>query len=313
MIRCLCLIAILMLAGCGGGGEKRSWTSEGKIRVLATTGMVADLVRGVGGDRVEVITLIGIGLDPHSYELVKGDDENLFEADLIFYSGLGLEHGPSLRRYLEGSGKAVAIGEGIVNSGGLPIWVGSEVDPHIWMDVSLWAKGAEVVAEALSAWDGEGRSEYLARAEKVAAELGQVDGRIADRLMSVPAEKRYLVTTHDAFHYFARRYLGEDWEARIVAPEGLAPEGQLSLTDIQRVVEYLVMKGVEVLFPESNLSRDAIRKIVEVGSRRNLNVRIAQEPLYTDAMGERGSPGETYAGMMEYNGETIARNLMGGR
>ncbi len=312
MGRWISLIAILMLTACSTPKEHQGWSSEGKIRILSTTGMVADLVREVGGARVEGITLIGLGLDPHSYELVKGDDEKLFEADLIFYSGLGLEHGPSLSRYLKESAKAVSVGEGILDKGGTPIWVGSEVDPHIWMDVSLWLKGTEVVAEALAAYDEAHREEYFERAKVLAGELGRVDGELRARLGAVPEEKRYLVTTHDAFHYFARRYLGEDWEERVVAPEGLAPEGQLSLADIQNVIEYLAVRGVEVLFPESNLSRDAIRKIVDVGRKRDLKVRIAREPLYTDAMGERGSAGETYAGMMRYNGEAIARNLLGG-
>ena len=125
------------------------------------------------------------------------------------------------------------------------------------------------------------------------------------RLLQVPAERRYLVTSHDAFHYFSRAYLAEElaWEARCAAPEGLAPDGQLSSSDIQRIVDHLCHFHVQVVFPESNVSRDSLKKIVSSCASMGLRVSICEKPLYGDAMGEAMG----YLAMIEHDAETLIR------
>jgi manganese/zinc/iron transport system substrate-binding protein len=313
----LCFVCLLLVS-CGGreSSDLDNWLNEGeRLRVLSTVGMVDDLVRQVGGDQVARQLLVGPALDPHTYELVKGDQEKLGGADLILYSGLGLEHGASIRSYLVESERAVAVGDGIVAS--FPearIVIDGETDPHIWMDVSLWAYGADLVAEALAERDPFHAHLFRERAAQVKEHLGQVDGEIRDMVARVPSERRYLVTTHDAFHYFVRRYMADsdDWQERCIAPQGISPEGELSIADICRVVRQLEQHRVPVLFLESNLSPEAMERIVFAGTQRGMAITIAEEPLYGDAMGEPCSDGATYSGMMQHNARVISEHLLHG-
>ncbi len=293
--------------------------TDGKVKVLSTIGMIDDLVRVVGGERVDRLVLIGGALDPHSYELVKGDDEKLARADLIFYNGLGLEHGPSLARYLSESEKGIAIGDGIVRRHpSAVVRVDGQVDPHIWMDVSLWLRGVDIVVEKLTQIDPDAAAEYSRRGERLKGRLRDLDTQVMAELSKVPSDKRYVVTSHDSCNYFTRRYLATAhervsgrWTERCCSPEGLAPDSQLSTADIQDVVNHLVAYNIEVLFPESNLSQDSIRKLVDAGRQKGMEVRIANDALYGDAMGEPGSDGDSYEKMMWHNARVLVENLNG--
>jgi manganese/zinc/iron transport system substrate-binding protein len=257
-------------------------------------------------------------LDPHSYQLVKGDDEKLAFADLIFYNGLGLEHGPSLQHHLELSKKAVGLGNKIeASSPSLILQYRGQRDPHIWMDVSLWARTLPFIAEALSEKDPAHADYYRENAARLATELEKVHNEIRKDLQAVPDNQRYLVTSHDAFNYFTRAYLAaddeetqNDWQKRFAAPEGLAPDSQLSATDIQSTIDHLLRYHVHMLFPESNVSKDSIKKIVQAGREKGLNLKIATHFLYADAMGAPGSDGDTYIKMIQHNAKIIKENLM---
>lgn len=300
---------------CQKGTKRSLWMEDsGKPKVLSTIAQIGDLTAEVGGDRIDAFVLIEGALDPHSYELVKGDDEKLQRADLIFYNGLSLEHGASLSQWLQNSEKAVALGEEILSR--VPNRVLEKnrvIDPHLWMDISLWSEAIEPITQKLSEIDPEGEHYYRQRATKLMEQMQETHLELIDLFREVPPEKRYLVTSHDAFHYFARSYLAQehevDWDKRFEAPEGLAPDGQLSPVDIQRIIRYLEKNRVEVLFPESNVSRDSIRKIASAGKELGLKIWICNEPLYGDAMdGENLS----YLDMMRHNGQTIARCLQEG-
>lgn len=302
------LLAPLLMMGCCA--SKGRWTeSNGKLKVLSTTAQIGDLVSFIGGDRIEAQVLIRGDLDPHSYEMVKGDGDLLQGAGLIFYNGLGLEHGASLSAQLRGSSKAVAIGDRIAEARpDLILRKGNVLDPHIWMDISLWEKGIEPITEALIKADPEGASFYRERGALLAERMEAAHTALRSSMQNVPSEKRYLVTSHDAFHYFTRSYLADPgeihWEERFAAPEGLAPEGQLNPRDIQKIIDYLRAKNISVLFPESNVSRDSIRKIATAGKELGLEIRVCSEPLYGDAMS-----GLSYLEMMQRNGNTIEKHL----
>lgn len=304
-------LAALCFASCETPKNRLSdWMKEdGKVKILSTTAQIGDLVVEIGGDRVDVWVLIQGDLDPHSYEIVKGDGEKLERADLIFYNGLGLEHGASLSSFLKHSPKATAIGEKI--SKAFPDKIlkkGETIDPHIWMDISLWQKGIDPLVEALSAIDPEGALYYTERGAFLEGKMEAAHNQVLALLQKIPSNKRYLVTSHDAFHYFTRSYLAgpdeKDWEERFAAPEGLAPEGQLKARDIQKIIDYLKAKRVSVLFPESNVSRDSIRKIATAGREMGLEIQICSEPLYGDAMS-----GLAYLEMMQRNAATITKYL----
>lgn len=311
----------LALSSCAtnSNGEKvKQWMKPGdKIKVLSTIAMIDDLVQRIGGDQVDGLVLITGQLDPHSYQLVKGDDEKIAFADLIFYNGLNLEHGPSLRKSLRAKKNALPLGDAVQkDNSGLILHYNGQTDPHIWMDVSIWAATIPYIVKALSDYDPSHAAYYEKNGAALKNELEQLHLQVRKDLIAIPKEKRYLVASHDAFNYFARAYLAEDgeitdgeWQKRFAAPEGLSPDSQLSTVDIQNIVDHLEKYRIQVLFPESNLSRDSINKIVYSGKEKGLDVYIAECPLYGDAMGPPGSEGDSYAKMVAYNAKMIGLYL----
>lgn len=296
----------------------KNWMSgNNKIKILATTRMIADLVEQIGGDRVDVLTLIDGSLDPHSYELVKGDNEKILRADIIFYNGLGLEHSPSIHHHLTTSDKAYAFGDYIRQIDPEKIlWIDGKEDPHIWMDVSLWITCSDLVETVLIQNDPNFLDYYKQNKERLVEAMYELHQNIYDLMQSIEEEKRFLVTSHDAFNYFARSYLctteevsSKQWKNRFRAPEGLAPDSLLSTTDIQNIINHMADHQIEVLFLESNVSPDSIKKIVSAGNQLGLKLKIADVNLYADAMGEPGSPGDTYMKMLKHNAQIIAENL----
>lgn len=290
---------------------------NGKIKVLTTVAMIEDLVREIGGDHVETLTLIKGDLDPHSYQLVKGDDEKLAFADIIFANGLGLEHGASLHYFLKNSPKVVSLGDILWrNKPGLILHYNGQLDPHIWMDISLWTEVVPTIVETLSHYDPQHTKEYAENAKGLQEKMLETHENVKNVLDAIPQEHRYLVTSHDAFNYFTRAYfateeerLNGNWQKRFAAPEGLAPESQLSTTDIQDIIEHMYQFNIRVLFPESNVSRDSIKKILQAGKEKGLDLIIATPPLYADAMGPPGSPGDTYLKMVKHDAEAISHYL----
>jgi len=279
--------------------------------------MISDLVEKVGGKHVDNICLIAPNLDPHSYQLVKGDDEKLQFASIIFANGLGLEHGPSLHQYLTNSKKAVQVGDEIAKTAPEAVLTfQGQTDPHIWMDISLWMRALPVVVKALSEQDPAHAELFRTNAEKLSQEMGMAHKKTREELLTVPDSKRFLVTSHDAFNYFARAYLATDeelknntWEKRFQAPEGLAPESQLSSKHIQEILTHLMKYRIHVIFPESNLNKDSIRKLVQAGQEEGLHLGIADDPLYGDAMGPPGSDGDTYLKMIDHDKRILMQYL----
>lgn len=314
MKKLLVLLAMVAFVGCSKGPKQNlnEWMAqEGCLKVLSTTAMIEDVVKQVGGEEICSLCLIVGDLDPHSYELVKGDDEKLQAADVIFYNGVGLEHGASIRYYLTHDSKAVAVGDTLLDR--FPdrlVRVDGELDPHIWMDMDLFSEIVDPIVATLSEKDPAKASLFYERGQIVKEKLKAKDRLLRETMSQVPPEKRFLVTSHDAFHYFTKRYLAleEDpnWERRVQAPEGLAPDGQMSVFDIQKVTDFLCENQVHVVFPESNVSRDSLRKIVHVCKKKGLEVHVADVPLYGDTMAGANS----YEEMMEHNVNTLKSQML---
>lgn len=312
----LCLI--ICLCGCSKSNERSKRVSEwmkpnDKLKVLSTIEMIDDVVKEIGGDHVDGIALISGELNPHSYQLVKGDDEKFAVADVIFYNGLSLEHGPSLKRTLEEKSNAIALGDLIKKEEpSIILEYNNQIDPHIWMDIATWKKIIPHIVETLSKYDPKNAEKFKQNGEKLEKAFQGTHDEIRAELQKIPQEKRFLVTSHDAFNYFTRSYLSTDdelqqntWQKRFAAPEGLAPDSQLSSADIKAIVDHLEKYHIQVLFPESNLSHDSINKIVEAGKSKGLNLSIANCPLYADAMGPPGSDGDSYLKMVKHNAHLI--------
>ena len=291
---------------------------NGKIKVLSTIGMIDDLVQEIAGDRVDHISLILGEIDPHSYEIVKGDEEKFSCADVIFYNGLGLEYGASLAYRLKTHGAAYPLGESVrKNYPDLILEEHGQIDPHIWMDISLWIEAARVVVRVLSEVDPKGRDVYHERGDHLFRKMQHAHDSLVELMHQVPQERRYLATSHDAFNYFVRAYFSEHperesgmWSKRFSAPEGLAPDGKLGSVHLKQVIAFLKEHRVQCVFPESNVSQDSLKKITDSCLSLGHQIRLSKETLYGDAMGPAGSDADTYLKMIQHNAEVIKKELL---
>lgn len=326
-LRSLLYLFQALTLGIAGGCQSSSpdhssadLTEQGNATVLSTIAPIEILVSAVGGDRVQSQCLITGELDPHSYQLVKGDQEKFRRAKLVFFSGLGLEHGPSLAASLSACPRAISLGRWLqITAPASILQTGDVPDPHLWMDISLWSKGLNLVCDELSRAFPDHMKEFRARTDRLLLEFHAMHERVCARLRSVRPDKRYLMTTHDAFRYFGRAYLAEpkelkdgSWQERIMSPEGLAPESQTSLQQMQRALNYLTEHRIGVVFAESNVNHQSLAKIVQAATASGVPVCLAREKLYGDSMptytmGPEGY--RAYLKMIFSNADTIARYL----
>ena len=278
-----------------------------QIKVVATTGMIADTARAIGGDRADIGALMGPGVDPHAFRQTRSDIVALTQADLVLWNGLFLE--AQMEEFLLGLGArkpVVAVAETISadrliahdDYDGLS-------DPHVWMDPELWAEVARVVHDALVEVDPEGAGLYAANLERYTDELADLS-RYADRVLgTVPPSARVLVTAHDAFNYFGARHGFE-----VMGIQGISTESEAGLRKIEALVALLVERDVRAVFVETSVSDRNIRALIEGAAARGHDVIIGGE-LYSDAMGPSGSYEGTYLGMIDHNASTIAAALGG--
>ena len=306
----------LMVAGCGGGGDGEAETVSGKPgteaapvhTIVCTTGMVADIVQNVAGDRARVISLMGPGVDPHLYRPTRSDVQRINDADIVFYSGLLLE-GRMTDTLLRAatSGKPVyAVTEGIDESYLLaPEAFEGHDDPHVWMDPTAWAEAVEAVRDRLVEFDPEGKSLYRRNAEQYGDELEDLDDYAKRVLSSVGKSQRVLVTAHDAFNYFGRRYGYE-----VVGIQGISTESEAGVRDIERIVNLIVERKVGAVFVESTVPARNVNALVSGAKARGHEVSVGGE-LFSDAMGDEGTYEGTYIGMIDHNVTTVARALGG--
>lgn len=299
------LVAGLALAACGGGDATPRL--DGKLRVVATTGMIGDLAARVGGERVEVATLMGPGVDPHLFKASESDVRRLAEAELILYNGLHLEGKMAdVLVKMARSRPVVAVSETIPQEllREPPEFAG-QYDPHVWFDVSLWARAVEPIAAELAAIDPAHADDYRRRADAARDELLALDRWAAERVASLPASRRVLVTAHDAFGYFGRRY-----GMQVVGLQGISTLAEAGVKDVERVVDTVVAARVPAIFVESSVPRRAIEAVVAACADRGAAVRIGGE-LFSDALGPRDGPAGDYAGMVRHNVDTIVGALAG--
>lgn len=275
------------------------------LNVVATTGMLADTVRAVGGERTAVHALMGTGVDPHTYRQTRSDIQRMTRADLVVWHGLFLE--AQLEKFfhdLSRHRRVVALTEAIPKD----LLHASEdypgrYDPHVWMDPKLWRYVVIATRDTLIDSDPEGRSTFEANAAVYLAQLDALDAQSRDQLAAVAKEARVLVTAHDAFGYFGRAY-----GFKVLGIQGISTESEASLNQIERLVKVLVERRIKAIFVESSVADRNVRALVEGAAARGRTVRIGGE-LYSDAMGAPGSREGTYLGMLEHNVATIATAL----
>jgi manganese/zinc/iron transport system substrate-binding protein len=306
-------IALAALALLGGGcgpvdedtGALDTFDGDGRIRIVATIGMIAEAAERIGGDRVEVTGMMGPGVDPHVYKASEGDVIDLADADLVLYNGLHLEAKLSdvLARI---DRRTVAVTDRIPESLLLspPEFAGLH-DPHVWFDVRLWMRAVERVRVALAELDPSHAPAYSRNADAYLDELAELDEYVRDQAARVPDERRVVITAHDAFNYFGRAY---GFEVRGL--QGISTASEAGTADIQGLAEFIADRRIPAVFVESSVSPRAIEAVREAVRSRGWDVQIGEQ-LFSDAMGDPDTPEGTYVGMVRHNIDAIVSGLLG--
>ena len=303
------LVLLVAASACGPARDApQGPISERTLKVVATTSLLADLARDIGGDRVEVEGLMGPGVDPHLYRPRESDVARLVGADVVLYNGLELEGkmGEVLEQ-VEGRGVvAEPVAEAIAESALLsPPEFAGNYDPHVWMDVRLWKRVSAAVAQTLASLDPAHADTYDANAAAYQARLDTLDAWVRDRVATVPEGQRVLVTAHDAFNYF-----GEAYGFEVRGLQGLSTATEAGTADVRDLAAFVAARGIPALFVETSVSDRNIRAVVEAVRARGAEVEVGGH-LFSDALGDAGTPEGTYEGMIRHNVSTVVEALGG--
>lgn len=306
--QCRLGLALLALGAVACAGPDGPPDRSGSLRVVATTGLVADLVLAVGGPHVEVTALMGAGVDPHLYRARAGDVERLGRADVVFYSGLHLE--AKLGEVLEQLGarrRTVAVTSAIDRGKLLapPEFAGA-FDPHVWFDVALWAEALAPIRAALAEADSAHAEEYAANEQAYRSRLTSLHAWVLQRAAEVPEAQRAIITAHDAFNYFGRAY---GFEVRGL--QGISTVTEAGTGDVQALAAFVAERRIPAMFVESSVPRRSIEAVQAAVQARGFSVAIGGQ-LFSDALGDPGTPAGTYEGMVRHNVDTIVDALKGG-
>ena len=296
------LVLSFVLFGCGNEQESKN---DGKINVVTTIAQIGEPLSVIGGDLLEVKSLMGPAVDPHLYKATHGDIRTMEEADLVFYNGLHLEANMvDIFKEMGKSKPVMGVAETIPEDLLLYDEYGS-VDPHIWFDIDLWKQALHRAVEKLQEYAPKHRKTLEKNMEAYFEELDQLK-EDAKKLATIPEEKRVLITAHDAFGYFGRMH-----NIKVVGLQGLSTDAEIGLSDIQDTIDIIIEYKVPAVFVESSVNEDAIRAVIEGAKQRGLEVSLGGE-LFSDAMGEPGTEKGTYIGMYRHNVDVIYKALNGG-
>lgn len=300
----LFVITMLFISGCGNSA-KTSKQHKGKIQITTTIGMIKDIVNEVGGEHVTVVGLMKSGVDPHLYKASQGDIQKLEEANIIFYNGLHLE-GKMIDIFEKMAKKktTIAVSKDITEDQ-LRGWDdGTEGhDPHIWFNVKHWITATKTVRDELIKYDPDHKEDYQTNGDAYIKKLEELDQYAEDKIASIPEQTRVLVTAHDAFGYFGDRYGIE-----VMGLQGISTASEYGSKDVSELRDFLVANKIKAVFMESSVPKKAINAVVEGAKKKGHNVKIGGE-LFSDAMGEEGTPEGTYIGMVRHNVTTIVDAL----
>ncbi len=303
LIMILLACAAALFAGCGG--QKKSATADGKVIVVTTIGMIADAVKSVAGDSVTLHGLMGPGVDPHLYKATKGDIDRLNSANIILYNGLNLEAKMAeIFKQMSASKVAVPVGETVPDSlRRHPAQFEGHPDPHIWFDVSLWEMAVREIIATLTKYDTAHTDMYCLNGAAYLDSLRSLDLWVREQISIIPENQRVLVTAHDAFGYFGRAY-----NIEVQGLQGISTVTEAGLLDMTAMIDMLVQRKIKAVFVESSVPRKAIETVVEGCRSRGHEIVIGGE-LFSDAMGQAGTPEGTYLGMVRHNVNAIVKAL----
>ncbi|MCI0637753.1 MAG: zinc ABC transporter substrate-binding protein [Gemmataceae bacterium] len=309
----IAIVGVPLLAGCGdstrAAHEKKTiqiekpYAGSHPINAVCTTGMVADLVRHVGGPHVTVQQILGADIDPHTYKATTADTRLISQADVILYSGLHLEG--KMGEIFERMSRKIptfAVAEYLDNSLILEDEDKAH-DPHVWFDVSLWSQAVGIVRDVLVKFDPKNAADYTDRAEKYQVRLAKLHDWAKKEIATIPKEQRVLITSHDAFQYFGAAY-----DVEVKGIQGISTDAEASVKDIRDLVQFITKRNVKAVFVETSVNPRNMRSLIE-GCEASGHKVLEGGELFSDAMGPENTPTGNYIGMIEHNVNTIVRAL----
>jgi len=304
-------VALLAWSGCAqpsNVGQGAADFSDRNVRVVATTNIIGDLVRQVGGDHVDLTTLMGPGVDPHLYKASEGDVQRMAQADVVLYNGLDLE-GKMTEVFEQMERRQITTSALAAEAVPESLRIGSEEyvgnhDPHVWFDVALWARVTKHVGEVLAQKDTAHAEVYRANAQAYAQQLDRLDQYVVQQAQRIPEAQRVLITSHDAFSYLGRAY---DIEVRGL--QGISTASEAGAGDVQDLADFVVERRIPAIFVETSVSPRGIQAVREAVRSKGFEVRVGGT-LYGDALGDAGTPEGTYMGAVRHNIDTIVQGLL---
>ena len=297
------LIASLFLTACQKADQKNE---SDTLNIVATTTMLADLTKVIGGEHVNVDGLMGPGIDPHLYQASAGDVTLMQNADVVVYNGLHLEGkmGEIFESLTDRGSKVICIEDGLPKDQLLSWEDDSSVhDPHIWFDVSLWKSAAKTVADQLSEADPDYSPYYKKNLEAYMSELESLDTYIKERVKEIPKEQRVLITAHDAFQYFGKAYGLE-----VRGLQGISTDAEAGTADVSSLADFITQRKIKAIFVESSVPPKTIEALQAAVKSKGFDVTIGGE-LYSDSLGGVDSGAETYLLTVKANVDTIVEAL----
>ena len=299
------LLSFLQFTACKEVKKER----DGLLKIVCTTGMLGDAAKNIVGDKAEVISLMGPGVDPHLYKASQGDLKKLLDADVIIYNGLHLEGKMTevfdklkKQKFIIEASDAIEEKDLINNTS----FQGAH-DPHIWFDASLWASVVlhigEQLADHLEEKESSQKELFLNNANAYQAKLLKLHKQVRLDIQEVEPDKRVLITAHDAFAYFGRAY-----DIEVKGLQGISTVSEYGLKDVSNLVNFIIERKIQAVFIESSVSERSLKAVVEGCNSQNFSIEIGGT-LYSDAMGEPESKAGNYIGMFETNVSTIVNAL----
>lgn len=306
MIYRILSVLIFFIASCAPAQQDNS--EKESLQIVCTTGMIEDMVKNIAGPDASVQSLMGPGVDPHLYKPTQGDLGKLTNADIIFYNGLLLEGKlQNIFEKMASKKPVVPIGDIIPKSSLIQLaedYKGQTAyDPHVWFDVHLWAQCIDAVLPVLQKALPEKSADLAKRAESYRKKLSDLHQRVGKTMAAIPKENRVLITSHDAFSYF-----GKGYDVQVSGLQGVSTVAEFGLQDVTRMVQLIIEKKVKAVFVESSMPRKPLLAVIE-GCRENGHDVAEGGVLFSDAMGEAGTPEGTYLGMVNHNIKTIEAAL----
>lgn len=296
------LMLVLWLHGCSQPGPERSTSPGSAPIVVSTSTILTDISRTIAGNRIQLTGILKPGADPHIYEPVPADTRSLESADLILYNGYNLE--PGIIKLMNSAGsnaRKLPAGEVVP-----PLQLDKEgqtvPDPHVWGNAKNVARMATAIRDALIELAPQDRDRFTQASAQLTQELTQLDTWIKQQIQTIPADKRKLVTTHDAFQYYGRAY-GIAIAGTLI---GISTEEQPSAQTVQKLVQSIKSIGVPAIFAETTINPALIQTVAQ-----EAGVKLAPRQLYSDSIGAPGSEADTYIKMMLANTTTIVEALGG--